>query len=151
MGWKSLVLAFAVAPVGYLASNFSAQAEPYEHYDCVIEAEVQNWKGQGTGTYLRDREWTLASDGYDLGSLSFTISEDGASGHLEFVSRSRNFSSDDVMPERFSVTRTEYARVFVTHITTYVIAALPNVTALSVVENDGTGYAAFGSCTLSHP
>jgi|GEM_PF-4117563 len=138
-------LVFVFTLYGYFGVIYSVNAEQYE---CVIEAEVQNWKGQGTGTYLKTRDWTRASDGYNLDSYTFTISDDGKSGRVQ--RKGDSFDSDNMMPKRFSVTKTEHARVFVNHIVTYVIAALPRVTTFSVIEHDGTsGYAGFGSCTRS--
>lgn len=124
----------------------SASQSYAEQYQCTVEAEVQNWKGQGTGTYLKSRDWTLASDGNDLGAVALTISADGTTGRVQSQRTGSTFDSDNMMEERFSVTRTEYARVFVTHITTYVVADLPNIITLSIIEQGNSGYAAFGSC-----
>ncbi|SMX51279.1 hypothetical protein [Actibacterium lipolyticum] len=129
-----------------LMSLILASKSHAEVYQCTVEAEVQNWKGQSTGTYLKSRDWMLASDGNDLGAVTLTISADGTTGRVQRQRPGTTFDSDTMMQERFSVTRTEYARVFVTHITTYVIADLPNVTTLSIIEQGNAGYAAFGSC-----
>ncbi len=150
IGIQGLIMLNIQALTGLFATTLisltSASQSYAEQYQCSVEAEVQNWKGQGTGKYLKSRDWTLASDGNDLGAVTLTISADGTTGRVQRQRTGSTFDSDSMMGERFSVTRTEYARVFVTHITTYVVADLPNITTLSIIEQGNAGYAAFGSC-----